>query len=100
MVEPDLDDLTPVTLSLQTSPLWSALSGVLAPDWPDPPGSHSPVSRADGQSRSGVLQLMGSVCYLAVADDEEGVSSCPLSDDEISIFIMSLKTQDSVWLKI
>lgn len=45
----------------------------------------------------GVLELMAHVCYLAVADDEEGVSSRSLPDDVISIFIMSLKTQDRVW---
>lgn len=97
---PDLDDLTPVRLSLQTSLLWSALSGVLAPDWPDLPGSHSPVPGVDGQSESaGDSQPMRHICYLAVADDEEGVSSRSLSDDIISIFIMSLKTQDSIWLE-
>lgn len=58
------------------------------------------MSGVDGQSRSaGVCELMRHVCYLAVADDEEGVSSCSLSDDVISIFIMSLKTQDSIWLE-
>lgn len=56
------------------------------------------MSGVGGQSRSaGVSELMGCVCYLAVADDEEGVSSRSLSDDVISIFVMSLETQDSVW---
>lgn len=58
------------------------------------------MSRVGGQSRSaGVFGLIRRGCYLAVADDEEGVSSRSLSDDVISIFIMSLKTQDRVWLE-
>lgn len=92
--------LTPVRLSLQTSHPWSALLGALAPDWLDPLGSHSPVSRVDSQSESAaVLQVIRRVCYLAVADDEERVTSRSLSDDVIAIVIVSLKTQGSVWLE-
>lgn len=92
--------LTPVRLSLQTSRPWSVLSGALAPDCLDPLGSHSPVSRVDSQSESAVVsQVIGRVCYLSVADDEERVSSRSLSDDVIAILIVSLKTQGSVWLE-
>lgn len=34
----------------------------------------------------------GCLCYLPLADDEEGVSSGTLSDDVLAIFIMSLNT--------
>lgn len=68
----------------------------MTPDWLDPPGSRSPDRRcADQLSDRSVISDDLTECrrYLSLADDEEGVSSGSLSDDELSIFIMSLNRQ-------
>lgn len=65
-------------------------------DWLDPLGSRSPDRRRDDQlSDRSVISDDLTECrrYLSLADDEESVSSGSLSDDELSIFIMSLNRQ-------